>query len=120
MTFYDSKFLLKFCQKAEIQILTFADFFTPKKFQPLKIDFPPSLVKILCTYLKLYSKIYIIIASYYRQLSADIKMKKYKINNFFISHAGAKAQVNKTGINFILIFVENFCNTMLYIIFQSG
>ena len=53
---------------------------------------------------------YIFIASYYRQLSADIKMKNNKIKTSFVSREGLKAQADKTGIKFrifILIFVEN-------------
>ncbi len=53
---------------------------------------------------------YIFIASYYRQLSADKKMKKFKIKTSFVSRKGTKARADKTGINFmifILIFVEN-------------
>ena len=47
--------------------------------------------------------IYIYIASYYRQLSADIKMKNYKNKTSFISPEGQKARAKKTGIN-IMIF----------------
>ena len=47
---------------------------------------------------------------YYRQLSADNKLKNYNINSNFDSLDGPKSQANKAGINlmiFILIFVEN-------------
>ena len=43
------------------------------------------------------------------QLSADIKMKSYKIRTSFVSRKEPKALGNKTGINFMmftLIFVE--------------
>ena len=52
----------------------------------------------------------VIIASYYRQLSADMKMKNFKTKTSFCKPEGPKAQGNKTGINFmmiILMFVEN-------------
>ncbi len=48
--------------------------------------------------------------SFYRRLSADIKMKNFKIKTSFLSLEGLKAQAKKTGINFmifILIFAEN-------------
>ena len=49
-------------------------------------------------------------------------MKSFKIKSFLVSFEGPKTtKANKTGIDFmifILILVENFCNTMLYIIFQ--
>ena len=53
---------------------------------------------------------YIIITSYYRQLSADNKMKNHKINPCFVSIEGPKNRAYKTGIDimlFILLFVEN-------------
>ena len=48
----------------------------------------------------------LLFALYYRQLSADINIKKLKI----VSTEGQKVQANKTCINFmifILLFVEN-------------
>ncbi len=48
---------------------------------------------------------------YYRQLSADIKMKKYKIQTSFACQEGPEARTNKTGIDFIifiLLLVENY------------
>ena len=65
----------------------------------------------------------IVIESYYRQFSTDIKIIKYKINPSFDSPEEPKARANKTGINimiFILIFVENFYNTIRFMIFQYG
>ena len=50
-------------------------------------------------------------------------MKNYKIETSFDSSKLQKARANKTGdklMIFILIFEENFCNTMLYTIFQYG
>ena len=47
------------------------------------------------------------IASYYRQLSSDIKMKDFMIETSFVTPENTKTRANKTGINFILIFVEN-------------
>ena len=50
------------------------------------------------------------IATHYRQLSADIIMKKYKTKTRFINAKDTKARANKTDINsiiFILIIVEN-------------
>ncbi len=43
------------------------------------------------------------------------------IKTIYVTPEGLKALANKTGTNFmifILIFVENFCNTMLYTKFQ--
>ena len=59
------------------------------------------------------------ISSYYRQLSADIKMKNYMIKTRFVSPEGPKAWSNKAGINF-MIRGKNLCNTMLYMILQYG
>ena len=42
------------------------------------------------------------IASYYRQVSADIKMKNNKNKTSFVNPEGPKAWANKTGINFII------------------
>ncbi len=44
------------------------------------------------------------------KLSADIKMKIYKIKTSFLDPKGPHARANKTGINLILIFaiVEKF------------
>ena len=50
------------------------------------------------------------IASYYRQLSADTKIKNLKIKTSFVSPEGPKARAKDTGNNInilILIFVEN-------------
>ncbi len=50
-------------------------------------------------------------------------MKNYKIKTSFVSPEWPKAQAYKTGINsiiLILIFEENFYNSMLYMNFQSG
>ena len=51
------------------------------------------------------------IASYFRQLSADIKMKKkYETKTGFVRPERLKIRANKTGINFmilILIFLGN-------------
>ncbi len=46
----------------------------------------------------------------YRQQSADIKVKNYKIKTSFVSSEGPKVWAIKTCFNsmiFILIFVEN-------------
>ena len=43
-------------------------------------------------------------------------MKNYKIKTSFVSPESPRAN---TGMIFYLIFVENFCNTMLYMIFQN-
>ncbi len=53
---------------------------------------------------------YIYIESYYRQLSADIKMKNYRIKTIVFSLKRPKALAKKTGINFMVffIFVFNF------------
>ena len=40
---------------------------------------------------------YLFIASYYRQLSADIKMKNFKIKTSVVSCEGPKARGDKTG-----------------------
>ena len=51
----------------------------------------------------------VIFASYYRQLSADIKMKNNKIKICFVGNAGPKVRAYKTGNNFMifnLIFME--------------
>ena len=48
-------------------------------------------------------------------------MQKYKILTCFVSVDGPKALVYKTCSNFmvfILIFIKNFCNKMLYMIFH--
>ena len=42
------------------------------------------------------------IASYYRQLSADIKMKNYKIKTSLVRPEGSNARANKTCINFMI------------------
>ena len=64
---------------------------------------------------------YLFIASYYRQLSADIKMKNHKIKTSQVSPKGTKAQANKTGINILFLnSLKIVCNTMLYISFQYG
>ena len=53
----------------------------------------------------------VIIASYYRQLSADMKMKNFKTKTSFCKPEGPKAQTqtNKNFIFriFILVLVEN-------------
>ena len=46
----------------------------------------------------------------FRQVTADIKRKKYKIKTSFVRPEELKARANKTGLNFIifiLIFMEN-------------
>ena len=67
------------------------------------------ILKLNSMYLiELVINIYVFIASYYRQLFADIKMKKIKIKTSFFSPEGPKARAKKTGIDFmifILIFV---------------
>ena len=40
----------------------------------------------------------------YRQLSADVKFKNYKIKTSFLGLEGLKAQANKTGINLGFLF----------------
>ena len=55
------------------------------------------------------------IASYYRQLSADIKIKNHKIKTSFISSEGRKAWTYIT-----LIQVESSLNMMLHMILQYG
>ena len=53
---------------------------------------------------------YLFIALYYRQLSAYIKMKNFKIITSFVNPEGQKFRANKTYINpmiYILIFVES-------------
>ena len=44
---------------------------------------------------------YLIIVSYFRQLSADINMKNFEIKTSFVSTEGVKAQTNKTDTNFM-------------------
>ena len=54
------------------------------------------------------------------QLSADIKMKDYKIKTSLVRTNQSKARAHKTGFNFmifILLYAEFFFNTMLYWIF---
>ena len=49
-------------------------------------------------------------------------MKNYKIRTSFVRSECPKAQSNITGITFmifLLIFVINFCNTKLYMIFLT-
>ena len=46
-----------------------------------------------------------IIISYYRQLSADSKMKNHKIILSFVSLEGPRAWFNKTGISFMFFFI---------------
>ena len=41
---------------------------------------------------------------YYRQLSADIEIKNYKIKDSFVSLDQVKVRANKTGINFMILF----------------
>ena len=51
------------------------------------------------------------------------KNKNYKIKISFNSPDGPKARANKTCVNlmiFVVIFVENFNNTMLYMTSKSG
>ena len=62
----------------------------------------------------------IFIASCYRQLSAEIKMKNYKIKTSFV-----KARNERPGLTklvFMLGFYFNICDVyaMLYIIFKDG
>ena len=45
-------------------------------------------------------------ASYYRQLSKDIKMKNYKTKTSFVIPKGL-VQANTTGMIFIIIPIEN-------------
>ena len=55
--------------------------------------------------------IIIVIALYYRQHSADIKMYNYKIKTRFVSPEMPKARANKTDFSFLLfmfIFLENW------------
>ena len=47
------------------------------------------------------------IASYYTQLSADIKMKNYKIKTSFFSPEVLKAR-SKTGINFVIFVLDSW------------
>ena len=57
-----------------------------------------------------FKQLLLFIASYYRQLSADIKIKSYKIKASFVIRESPKAMDSKTGINlmiFILIFLDN-------------
>ena len=73
--------------------------------------FPQHFLKHYNLYKLFGQKVQIILynSSYYRQFSADIKVKNNKINQFFILQR-PKAYANKTGINlmiFILKFEEN-------------
>ena len=59
---------------------------------------------------KLHDSYQLFIPQYYRYLSADIKMKHYKIKSSFVSPEG-RTRANKTGLNFtnfILIFYVKF------------
>ena len=49
---------------------------------------------------------WLFIASYYRQLSADIKIENDSNETSFVSIEGPKSSTNKTSINFISLFVE--------------
>ena len=56
-----------------------------------------------------------------RQISADVKMKNYKIKTSFVNSEWPKARFNIAGINFITLFRFSWkivCNTLLYFIFQ--
>ena len=58
-----------------------------------------------------------------RQISADVKMKNYKIKTSFVNSEWPKARFNIAGINFITLFRFSWkivCNTLLYFIFQYG
>ena len=56
-----------------------------------------------------------LIASYYRQLSANIKMKNYKHNFILVGPEGPKALANQTSIDIlILLFAETVYNTIRY------
>ena len=46
-----------------------------------------------------------VVATFYRQLSTDIKMKKYKFKTSFVNTEGPKSRANKTGINFIIFIL---------------
>ena len=63
------------------------------------------------------------ITLYYRQLSADIKIKSFKIKVSFVIPEWRKAWANKTGID-IMFFIQYswkiVCNTMLYMLLQYG
>ena len=55
--------------------------------------------------------IIVIIASYYKQHSTDIKMKDYKIKTSLVRPDRSKDRPNNTGNNFLIfnfIFVENY------------
>ena len=58
-----------------------------------------------------------IVALYYRQLSADILMKTYKIKTSFVSPEGPKVRANKSGITFFFNFNISrkllACNSMV-------
>ena len=60
----------------------------------------------------------VIIASYYRQLSADIKMKNYNIKTSFVSPQGLKAFWGTSFRIFILYSWKIVCNTTIYMGFQ--
>ena len=56
------------------------------------------------------------IALYYRQLSADIKIKSFKIKVSFVSPEWRKAWDNKTGINLMILIHylwKIVCNCMM-------
>ena len=44
------------------------------------------------------------IASYYRQLSADFKIKNYEIKTIFVNTEVHKYLENKTGTNIMILF----------------
>ena len=62
----------------------------------------------------------VFIALFYRQLSADIKMKNDMVKTSFVSPEKKKSLANKTAIDITIFFVivKIFCDTMLYMIFQ--
>ena len=62
-----------------------------------------SLKKLLCSADKYTASKNRFIATYYRQLSADIKMKSYEIKPSFVSPQEPKARGNKTGIDILIL-----------------
>ena len=73
------------------------------------------LYKIIVSSLRLFYDIVhrssLLNTSYSRQLSADIEMK-IKIKTSFVSPDGPKYQVNKTGINFMIMIFMSTKNSL--------
>ena len=79
-------------------------FHLKEKNQNISVTYIEKKILVMFFYLQIdIFDLIIVIASYYRQLSVDIKMKNYMIKTSFVDSEGPKTRANITGINVIIL-----------------